>query len=123
MGMRSENGLEVEARSAFAVPHSEGEDQVAVDMPFQQQMVSLFSRAGPKEVVIGWCVETSYLTAVTMADIAGTRPPPSSMRTRRCSTTISPASLHHTPPFTSLWTPMSLRKVKASVSRDGSRPS
>ena len=61
MGMRSENGLEVEARSAFAVPHSEGEDQVAVDMPFQQQMVSLFSRAGPKEVVIGWCVATSII--------------------------------------------------------------
>ena len=41
-------------RSSFAVPHSEGEDQIALDMPFHQAMVDLLSRNGAKESIVGW---------------------------------------------------------------------
>lgn len=41
-------------RSSFAVPHSEGEDQVALDMPFQQGMMELLAKNGIKESIVGW---------------------------------------------------------------------
>jgi translation initiation factor 3 subunit F len=56
MGVRSENGQEVDVRSCFAVPHSENEDQIAVDMPFQQGMVELLAKGGAKEQIVGWYV-------------------------------------------------------------------
>ncbi|WVR04260.1 eukaryotic translation initiation factor 3 subunit F [Kwoniella sp. DSM 27419] len=54
MGTRSENGQEVDVRSCFAVPHKEDENQIAVDMPFQQGMVQLLSKTGVKESIVGW---------------------------------------------------------------------
>lgn len=54
MGVRSENGQEIDVRSCFAVPHSEDDDQIAVDMPFQQGMVDLLSKSGAKEQIVGW---------------------------------------------------------------------
>ncbi|ORY24868.1 hypothetical protein BCR39DRAFT_312352 [Naematelia encephala] len=54
MGTRSENGLEVDVRTAFVVPHSEDEEKVALDMPFNQTMVDLLNRNGAKEQVVGW---------------------------------------------------------------------
>ncbi len=53
LGTRAESG-EVDIRSSFAVPHSEGEDQIALDMPFHQAMVDLLSRNGAKEQIVGW---------------------------------------------------------------------
>lgn len=56
MGTRSESGQEIDVRSCFAVPHSENEDQIAVDMPFQQGMQDLLSKNGTKEQIVGWLV-------------------------------------------------------------------
>jgi translation initiation factor 3 subunit F len=57
MGVRSENGLEIEVRSCFAVPHSENDEMVALDMPFLQSMVEMLSKNGAKEVIVGWSVQ------------------------------------------------------------------
>lgn len=54
MGSRSESGQEIDVRSSFAVPHSEDEAQIAVDMPFQQGMMDLLSKNGTKEQIVGW---------------------------------------------------------------------
>ena len=54
LGTRSESGGEVDIRSSFAVPHSEGEDQIALDMPFHQAMVDLLAKTGVKESIVGW---------------------------------------------------------------------
>lgn len=54
LGVRSENGQEIDVRSSFAVPHSEGEEQVALDMPFQQGMMELLAKNGIKESIVGW---------------------------------------------------------------------
>lgn len=54
LGTRSENGQEIDIRSSFAVPHSEGEEQVALDMPFQQGMMELLAKNGIKEQIVGW---------------------------------------------------------------------
>lgn len=53
LGIRSESG-EVDVRSSFAVPHSEGEDQIELDMPFHEAMVDLLSKNGAKESIVGW---------------------------------------------------------------------
>lgn len=44
----------MDVRSSFAVPHSEGEDQVAIDMPFHQGMMELLAKNGIKESIVGW---------------------------------------------------------------------
>jgi translation initiation factor 3 subunit F len=54
MGSRSEDGQEIDVRSCFAVPHSESEDQIAVDMPFQQGMMDMLRKNGTNEGIIGW---------------------------------------------------------------------
>ncbi|OCH94303.1 Mov34-domain-containing protein [Obba rivulosa] len=53
LGSRSDNG-EVEVRSAFAVLHSETEEQVAVDMEYHRTMYELHHKVNPKEVIVGW---------------------------------------------------------------------
>jgi len=63
MGVRSENGQEIDVRSCFAVPHSEDDDQIAVDMPFQQGMVDLLSKSGAKEQIVGWYATHPTLNA------------------------------------------------------------
>ena len=49
---------ELEIRSCFALPHSETESQVAVDMDYHKTMTELMGRvngSGPhKEVIVGW---------------------------------------------------------------------
>ncbi|KAK8846575.1 eukaryotic translation initiation factor 3 subunit F [Kwoniella newhampshirensis] len=54
MGTRSDNGQEIDVRACFAVPHKEDEQQIAVDMPFQQGMVQLLAKNGAKESIVGW---------------------------------------------------------------------
>jgi translation initiation factor 3 subunit F len=54
LGHRSESGSEVEVRSCFAVPHTESEETVALDMPFQKNMVAMMAKTGIKEQVVGW---------------------------------------------------------------------
>lgn len=61
LGVRSEDGTEVEIRNCFAVGHTETSDQVEVDMEYQKSMLALHLRANPKEVLIGWYATSSEL--------------------------------------------------------------
>ena len=54
LGVRSEDGTEVEVRNCYAVPHTETTEQVEVDMDYQKQMLALHLRSAPKEVLVGW---------------------------------------------------------------------
>lgn len=48
------NGVEVEVRSCFAVPHHETSEQVQVDMEYHKTMYELHQRVNPEEVIVGW---------------------------------------------------------------------
>lgn len=61
LGTRTEDGTEVEIRSAFAVGHTETAEQVEVDMEYQKQMLALHLKANPKEVLVGWYATSSEL--------------------------------------------------------------
>lgn len=54
LGVRSEDGIEVEVRNCFAIPHTENEDQVEVDVEYQKNMLALQLKANPREVLLGW---------------------------------------------------------------------
>ena len=67
LGVRSDDGTEVEIRNCFAVPHNESSEQaslrfqwifpdlkVEVDMEYHKQLLTLHLRQNPKEVLIGW---------------------------------------------------------------------
>ncbi|KAI9708125.1 MAG: hypothetical protein M1820_004329 [Bogoriella megaspora] len=61
LGVRSEDGTEVEIRNCYAVPHTETAEQVEVDMDYQKQMLALHLRANPKEVLVGWYATSAEL--------------------------------------------------------------
>ncbi|KAL0636116.1 hypothetical protein Q9L58_004905 [Maublancomyces gigas] len=54
LGVRSEDGSEVEIRNCFAVGHNESQEQVEVDMDYHKTMLGLHLKANPKEVLVGW---------------------------------------------------------------------
>ncbi|KAL7525809.1 hypothetical protein ACHAXR_003167 [Thalassiosira sp. AJA248-18] len=53
------DGSRVEITNAFAVPHAERGDEVAIGKDFNRQMLALHLRANPRETVVGW-----YATAL-----------------------------------------------------------
>jgi translation initiation factor 3 subunit F len=61
LGVRSEDGTEIEIRNCYAVPHTETAEQVEVDMDYQKQMLALHLRANPREVLVGWYATSSEL--------------------------------------------------------------
>lgn len=61
LGVRSEDGQEVEIRNCFAVGHTETQEQVEVDMDYQKQMLSLHLKANPKEILVGWYATSTEL--------------------------------------------------------------
>jgi translation initiation factor 3 subunit F len=62
LGVRSEDGSEVEIRNAFAVPHTEIlNEQVEVEMEYQRNMLALHLKANPREVLVGWYATSSEL--------------------------------------------------------------
>lgn len=61
LGVRSEDGQEVEIRNCFAVGHTETQEQVEVDMEYQKQMLGLHLKANPKEVLVGWYATSAEL--------------------------------------------------------------
>lgn len=61
LGIRSEDGLEVEVRNAYAVPHDETEDQVEVGVEYNRTMFQLHQKANPKDVILGWYATSSEL--------------------------------------------------------------
>lgn len=40
--------------SAYPVPHSESEEEVAIDMKYEQSMYQLYKTINPADVVLGW---------------------------------------------------------------------
>ncbi|KAF9972004.1 hypothetical protein BGZ73_004930 [Actinomortierella ambigua] len=54
LGVRSEDGAEVEIKGCYPVPHLETKDQVEVDMDYHRTMFELHKQVNPKEVIVGW---------------------------------------------------------------------
>lgn len=44
----------VDIRNSYAVPHSESQDQVALDIDYHHNMMSSHQKVNPKEVIVGW---------------------------------------------------------------------
>ncbi|KAM0271082.1 hypothetical protein ACHAQH_009231 [Verticillium albo-atrum] len=63
VGTRSEDGMEVEVRSCFAIPHTENEDQVEVDVDYQKNMLALTLKASPRESLLGWYTTSHELNS------------------------------------------------------------
>jgi len=63
VGTRSEDGTEVEVRSCFAIPHTEEEDQVEVDVEYQKNMLALTLKASPRESLLGWYTTSPELNS------------------------------------------------------------
>lgn len=51
----------MEIRNGFAVPHTETQEQVEVDMEYQKNMLLLHLKANPREVLVGWYATSSEL--------------------------------------------------------------
>ena len=52
LGAWAERGLEV--RNAYAVPHSESEGSLALDVEYFRQALELHLRASPRDALVGW---------------------------------------------------------------------
>jgi translation initiation factor 3 subunit F len=65
MGYKNPNG-EVEIRNCFPVPHTETEEQVAVDMDFHKLSFELHRKVYPKEIIVGWYATGSTITEHSM---------------------------------------------------------
>ncbi|GAB1313959.1 hypothetical protein MFIFM68171_04169 [Madurella fahalii] len=63
VGTRSEDGSEAEVRSTFAIPHTENEDQVEVDVEYQKNMLALTLKASPRETLLGWYTTSHELNS------------------------------------------------------------
>ena len=63
IGIRSEDGTEVEVRNCFAIPHTETEDQVEVDVEYQKNMLALSLKAAPRETLLGWYTTSHELNS------------------------------------------------------------
>ncbi|KAK1754545.1 hypothetical protein QBC47DRAFT_414505 [Echria macrotheca] len=63
VGVRSEDGSDVEVRSTFAIPHTENEDQVEVDVEYQKNMLALTLKASPRETLLGWYTTSHELNS------------------------------------------------------------
>ncbi|KAK3378280.1 hypothetical protein B0H63DRAFT_479450 [Podospora didyma] len=63
VGVRSEDGSEVEVRQCFAIPHTENEDQVEVDVEYQKNMLALTLKASPRETLLGWYTTSHELNS------------------------------------------------------------
>ncbi|EHA57470.1 hypothetical protein MCOR27_002803 [Pyricularia oryzae] len=63
VGVRSEDGTDVEVRSTFAIPHTENEDQVEVDVEYQKNMLALTLKASPRESLLGWYTTSHELNS------------------------------------------------------------
>ncbi|KAG8880070.1 hypothetical protein FRB97_001115 [Tulasnella sp. 331] len=67
LGTRNDTN-EVEVRSAFAVGHSEAEEQIEVDGDYHKMVLELHQKVNPKEVVVGWWVRFSATFMVLAND-------------------------------------------------------
>lgn len=61
LGVRSDDGSEVEVRTTYAIPHTETNDQMSVDVEYLRTMYALHRRAYPKDVIVGWYATSAEL--------------------------------------------------------------
>lgn len=61
LGVRSDDGLELEIRNAYTIPHEESDDLVTVSVDYNRTMYALHKRAHPKDVILGWYATSSDL--------------------------------------------------------------
>ncbi|KAI3405434.1 hypothetical protein KGF56_001778 [Candida oxycetoniae] len=65
LGMRSDNGLEIEIRDAFMVPITETGDSIAIEDQAHKTLYQLYKKAHPKESVLGWFGSSSKIDETT----------------------------------------------------------
>jgi translation initiation factor 3 subunit F len=53
LGSVSESG-EVDVRNAYAVPHNESSESVALDIEFHKTMLELHQKVSPRDTIVGW---------------------------------------------------------------------
>lgn len=53
MGSVSEGG-KVDVRNAYAVPHNESSESVALDIEFHRTMLELHQKISPRDTIVGW---------------------------------------------------------------------
>lgn len=54
LGIRSDDGSEIEIRDAFMVPCNETGDSITIEEQSHKSMYQLYKKAHPKELVLGW---------------------------------------------------------------------
>ena len=52
--MGSNDGGVVTLSNCYKVPHKEDEDEVAINMDFNEHLFRLQKKVGPNEVIVGW---------------------------------------------------------------------
>ena len=65
LGIRSDDGSEVEIRDAFMVPCDETGDSVSIEEHTHKTMYQLYKKAHPKELVLGWFGSSLKIDATT----------------------------------------------------------
>lgn len=77
LGTKTPDGV-YEISSAYPVPHSESEDEVAIDMKYEQSMYQLYKTINPTDVVLGWYATNSTIKmhSVLIHDYYSKRDPP-----------------------------------------------
>jgi translation initiation factor 3 subunit F len=76
LGVKNEGIYEI--MSAYPVPHSETEEEVAIDMNYEQTMYKLHQIINPSEVVLGWYATNATLKmhSILINDYYRKREPP-----------------------------------------------
>ncbi|EDK45960.1 hypothetical protein PVL30_004954 [Lodderomyces elongisporus] len=65
LGVRSDDGLEIEIRDAFMIPITETGDSIAIEEQSHKVLYQLYKKAHPKESVLGWFGSASQIDDTT----------------------------------------------------------
>lgn len=65
VGVRSDDGNEVEVKTAYIVPINETEDQVDINIEYHKEMFQLVRRAYPESVILGWYATSTKLDSLS----------------------------------------------------------
>uniref|UniRef100_T1JB03 Eukaryotic translation initiation factor 3 subunit F n=1 Tax=Strigamia maritima TaxID=126957 RepID=T1JB03_STRMM len=56
----------VEVTNCFSVPHTETEDEVAIDLEFAKNMYELHKKVNPNELILGWYATGNEITSQSL---------------------------------------------------------
>ncbi|KAK6201277.1 uncharacterized protein RJT21DRAFT_120324 [Scheffersomyces amazonensis] len=65
VGLRSEDGLELEIRDAYVVPCNETGDSITIEDSVHKTLFQLHKKAHPKEAVLGWFGSSNQIDSTT----------------------------------------------------------